>query len=214
MAEQTSSRRDVITRLGTIAAVVGAFATRGVRAQEAPAAASFSPQLHDEDAWMSAMPGVHRVVLDITSPGGVPEGLRFANNVLAGHRSGYGLTDADTALIVCLRHGATAYGYSNTIWSKYGGTLDSDAATAPTANPYNSGNRTALSNLAGRGVEFMVCGVATRGLASRIAGPGGDSAAVFEEMTANLNPSARIVTAGVVGVTHAQERGFSLLYVG
>jgi hypothetical protein len=27
-------------------------------------------------------------------------------------------------------------------------------------------------------------------------------------------PSSRLVSAGVVGVTHAQEYGFSLLYVG
>jgi intracellular sulfur oxidation DsrE/DsrF family protein len=33
-------------------------------------------------------------------------------------------------------------------------------------------------------------------------------------MSANLIPNARIVSAGVVGVTHAQEHGFTLLYVG
>jgi intracellular sulfur oxidation DsrE/DsrF family protein len=47
-----------------------------------------------------------------------------------------------------------------------------------------------------------------------MAGQSGDADAVFKEMEANLIPSARIVAAGVVGVTHAQEYGFSYIYVG
>ena len=43
---------------------------------------------------------------------------------------------------------------------------------------------------------------------------GGDADATLKEMTANLIPNARLVSAGVVGVTHAQEHGFTLLYVG
>ena len=55
---------------------------------------------------------------------------------------------------------------------------------------------------------------ASRGLSRRIAGQTADPDAVLKEMEANLIPSARLVAAGVVGVTHAQEYGFSLLFVG
>ena len=71
-----------------------------------------------------------------------------------------------------------------------------------------------LRDAANRGVQFMVCGTASRGLAGRLAGQGGDADGVMKEMAANLIPSARIVPAGVVSVAHAQERGFALLYVG
>jgi intracellular sulfur oxidation DsrE/DsrF family protein len=152
--------------------------------------------------------------VDVTSPEGVPDGLRFAGNLLAAHKSGYGVDEADVAIVICLRHGATPYGYADPIWSKYGKTIDAKSTPTPAANPYNSGSRTQVADLARRGVHFMVCGVATRGLAGRIAGPGGDTDAVLKEMGANLVPNARIVPAGVIGVTHAQERGFALLYVG
>ena len=163
---------------------------------------------------MSAMPGRHRVGLDVVSPTGVPDGIRFAGNLFTGNKTGYGVEESEMALIMVLRHSATAYGYSDAIWSKYGKSIDAKATPPPVANPFNSGERMQLSGLAKRGVQFIVCGTASRGLAGRIAGQGGDADAVLKEMSANLIPNARIVSAGVVGVTHAQEHGFTLLYVG
>ena len=212
MAKQNKSRRAVLAGFGAIAAA-GALGTSNAAAQaSSPAPAPFTPALHDEDAWMSAVPGRHRVVVDVTSPEGVPDGLRFVGNLLTAHKSGYGVDEMDVAVIVCLRHGATPYGYTDPIWSKYGKTFD--AKTAPSANPYNSGNQLQMADLAKRGVRFMVCGLASRRLAGRIAGQTGDAESVLKEFGANLVPGGRIVPAGVVGVTHAQERGFALLYVG
>ena len=206
-------RRAMIAGLGAVA-TAGAVGAGNALAQSPSTSASFTPMLHMEDAWMSTMRGTHRIVLDVTTPEGVPDGIRFAGNLFTGHKAGYGVDEADIAIIVCLRHGATAYAYSDAIWAKYGKTMDAKATAPPTANPFNSGGRTQLADLAKRGVQFMVCGTASRGLAGRIAGQAGDGDAVLKEMVANLIPSARIVAAGVVGVTHAQERGFTLLHVG
>lgn len=204
-------RRRVLAGLGAAATAAGLGTAVTARAQ---APAPFTPAFHPHDDWMSAMPGKHRVVLDVTTPEGVPDGIRFAGNLFNGNKSGYGVEEAELALILVLRHSATAYGYNDAIWAKHGKTMDAKAATPPTANPFNSGERMQLSGLAKRGVQFIVCGTASRGLASRIAGQGGDVDAVLKDMSANLIPNARIVSAGVVGVTHAQERGFTLLYVG
>ena len=122
--------------------------------------------------------------------------------------------ESDVAVLVCFRHGATPFGYTDVIWSKYGKTIDPKATPPPAVNPYNSGEQTQLAALAKRGVQFMVCGTASRGLAGRIAGPGGNVDAILAEMGANLIPSARIVPAGVVAVVHAQERRFALVSVG
>jgi intracellular sulfur oxidation DsrE/DsrF family protein len=135
-------------------------------------------------------------------------------NLYTGHQTGYNVPESDLAIIVVLRHSATGYGYNNALWSKHGQGLDSKAATPPAGNPYDSGDRVQLSALARRGVQFMVCGTASRGISRRLAGEKGDADVTFKEMEANLIASARIVPAGVVGVTHAQEYGFSYLYVG
>ena len=213
MATQNmKERRAIITGLGAVAAA-GALGARAVDAQES-SSDPFTAMLHPQDDWMSAMKGKHRIVLDVTSPDGVPDAVRFAGNLLTGHKNGWGVEESDVAVLVCFRHGATPFGYTDAIWSKYGKTIDPKATPPPAANPYNSGEPSQLAALARRGVQFMVCGTASRGLAGRIAGPGGDVEAILKEMGANLILSARIVPAGVVAVVHAQERRFALIAVG
>lgn len=199
----------MLAGLGSVAAA-GALGTQTAGAQ----GAAFTPALHPEDAWLSAIPGRHRIILDVTSPEHVPDAIRFVGNLYTGHKSGYGVEESDLAIVVCFRHSATPYGYGDGIWSKHGKLIDAKADPVPTVNPFNAPGRTQLADLAKRGVQFMVCGTASRGLAGRIAGQGGDVDAVMKEMAANVIPSARIVPAGVIGVTHAQERGYALLYVG
>lgn len=212
MSEVSNRRRRLLTALGAVAGAAG-LGSRVVAAQS-PAAGPFMPARHPEDAWLGAMPGKHRVVLDVVSPGAMPDAIRFAGNLFNGNKSGYGVEEADMAIAIVVRHAATQFGYSNAMWAKYGKNFDSKAETTPTANPYDSGERTQLSGLAKRGVQFMICGTASRGLASRIAGQGGDVDAVLKEMAANTVANGRVVSAGVVGVTHAQEYGFTYLYVG
>lgn len=199
----------MLAGLGSVAAA-GALGTQAASAQ----GAAFTPLMHQEDAWLSAIPGRHRIILDCTSPEHMPDAIRFVGNFFSGHKSGYGVEESDLAIVVCFRHSATQFGYADAVWSKYGKVIDAKADPAPVANPFNAPGRTQLADLAKRGVHFMVCGTASRGLAGRIAGQGGDADAVMKEMAANLIPSARIVPAGVIGVTHAQERGYALLYVG
>jgi intracellular sulfur oxidation DsrE/DsrF family protein len=209
MKRDVKGRRQVVAGLGAAATAV---AMGTLTSAQAPAA--FTPARHPQDEWMGRMPGKHRVVLDITSPDGMPDGIRFAGNLFTGHQTGYSVAESELAMIIVLRHSATVFGYANAFWAKYGKAMDARAATPPTANPYDSGERVQLSALAKRGVQFMVCGTASRGIARRIAGEQGDADAVFKEMEASLIPNARLVAAGVIGSTHAQEYGFSYLYVG
>lgn len=212
MSKHTRSRRALLAGLGAVAA--GAVGSTSANAQGGATTSTFTPTFHTEDAWLAALPGKHRIVLDVTSLEKMPEVVRFVSNLTTGHKSGYGVDAADLAIVVCFRHGATAYGYADAIWSKYGKIINSQATPPPSGNPFNAGGRTQLADMAKQGVQFMVCGTASRGLAGRIAGQGGDADAVMKEMAENLIASARIVPAGVIGVTHAQERGYALLYVG
>jgi len=213
MSHDVKGRRELMTGLGVTAAAV-ALGSRPASAQAGPS--PFQPTRHAQDDWMDTLPGKHRVILDVTSADGVPESLRFAGNLFNGHKVGYGLEDADLALIIVLRHAATAYGYGEAIWAKHGKLLDSKAAEPPKANPFDAPPRNALSGLAKRGVHFVVCGSASLGIARRLAGANGDADAMIKEMTANMIPNSHITVgvAGVVPVSHAQERGYSYLYVG
>jgi hypothetical protein len=74
----------------------------------------------------------HRPRRDI--PAGGPDAIRFAGNLLTGHKNGWGVEESDIALLVCVRHGATPFGYTDAIWSKYRKTIDPKATPPPTAN--------------------------------------------------------------------------------
>ena len=209
MKQDVKGRRRLVAGLGAAATAVAMGSPTNA---QAPAPAT--PVRHAQDAWIGQMPGQHRVILDVTTAEGMPDAIRFVGNLYTGHQTGYNVPESDLAIIVVLRHSATAYGYNNTLWSKHGKVLDSKAATAPAGNPYDSGDRVQLSALAKRGVQFMVCGTASRGISRRLAGENGDAEAAFKEMEGSLIASARLVPAGVIGATHAQEYGFSYLYVG
>lgn len=210
---------DKMQRRGLLAALGGAVGALvvGTRRVAAQATSAFQPARHDQDAWLDKMPGKHRIVLDVTSPGGVPDAIRFAGNIFEGSKTAYGLEDKDIAMVIVLRHSATGFGYSDAIWAKHGAMLGgapAAGAEAPKGNPQNAPPRTALDALAKRGVQFMVCGTASRGISRRIAGQGGDAEAVYKEMVASMIPSSRIVAAGVIGVTRAQEYGFNVIHAG
>ena len=210
------SRRDAL-RAGLAAASLPDLAG----AQTPPARSPYVPAVEPKDAWFDEVPGKHRVVLDITSPKGMPDGIRFAGNLFSGHKSGYGVDEKDVVQVLCLRHYAMPFALTDAVWSVHGAALakviryDDPRATAPpTANPFNSGERKQLADLTARGVRFMVCETASRSFSRALAGQGGDVDAMFKLFSDNLIPQARYVSAGVVGVAHAQEHGYALLFVG
>ncbi|MEO8099334.1 MAG: hypothetical protein ABI811_16640 [Acidobacteriota bacterium] len=217
MSKQSAAspeRRLFLTGLNTGAASIAAVALGGVamaQVKSAPAA-RWEPTRHNQDDWMDALPGKHRMVIDTTSPDGFRDGLLFASNFFVANRTDYGLQNQDIAVIVIARHVSTGYGFNNDMWAKYGATLAGDtpvaggpAKEAPKANP----SAPSLATLAGQGVQFAVCSMATRRLAGQIA-RGGNTDAVFAELSANLVSNARLVAAGIVAVNRAQERGYTL----
>jgi intracellular sulfur oxidation DsrE/DsrF family protein len=113
------------------------------------------------------------------------------------------------------------------MWAKYGKVLSDMAAfkdpktqPPPSINLLNSATAGAawgtrgitLDSLVKRGVHFAVCGMATRAVAGLAAtATGGNPDAVVKELMANAVTNNHFVAAGVVAVTRAQERGYTLL---
>lgn len=213
--------RDITRRDALLTGLAAASLPDLAGAQPAPARPRFVPATESKDAWLDEVPGKHRIVLDVTTSKGMPDGIRFAGNLFNGHKSGYGVDETDIVQVLCLRHYAMPYALTDAVWSVHGPALakilsytDPRGGPPPTANPFNSGERRQLADLTARGVRFMVCETAARSFSRSLAGQGGDADAMFKLFSDNLIPQARYVSAGVVGVTHAQERGYSLLFVG
>lgn len=226
------ARRSFFSRLG---AGLTAFGAGLVTAQTTGAAQSteghlWQPSRHAQDDWLDQMPGKHRLVFDTTNPLGLGNVMLFANNYFLANQAGYGVSKADIAVVIVVRHGSTAFAFNDAIWSKYGAPMakrvsfeDPKTKQPPTVNLYNSAahagllpNRNnTLDGLAKLGVQLAVCQMATRANAVAIAeATGGKAESIFDELAANLVANSRLVPAGIVTVNRAQERGYSLAYAG
>ena len=229
-------RRSFLSRIGAGmtafgAAFGGAAAAQAQSAPAASAAGGWRPAAHGEDDWLDQTTAKHRIFYDTTMPHGAAEAIFFARNTFVANASGYKLTDADIAQVVCLRHWSTSFAFTDAMWAKYGAALsqradnflDPKTKQLPTKNVLMYGDYgDALPNggvtieaMAKRGVRFAVCSMATRATANVVAQKTGANVdAVFKELTENLVPNGHMVPAGIVAVNRAQERGYSFSWVG
>jgi len=219
-----NERRAVVTGMGAVIASLTVAASGTANAQEQ--SSGFQPSRHAEDSWFDDLSGNHRVYIDSSTAMGGQDALRYAFNIMNAHLNAYNGSDDDYAMIVCYRHASTPFGYNDAMWEKYGellnarmGITDPETNETPVRNIANVGNGpfsgATIDAMVARGVRFAICATATRGMAGMIAGRTGQEAEdVNAELQANAIPNARFVSAGVMGVTRAQEYGYSLLYAG
>lgn len=218
------ARRKVVTALGTgVLALGAAAAPRDASAKDS----GWQPTLEEQDDWME-MPGRHRLVFDATSAEGAALSLFYARNYIGVNKSAYGVEQSQLATIMILRHMGTVFAYTDAMWAKYGKVFSNMASftdpktkQAPTRNLFDAKNvgpglanaGATMSDLAGMGVHFAVCGAATAHIASMIAGQTkGNAKEINEELASNLVPNGRIVPAGIVALNRAQERGYAVAY--
>lgn len=208
------TRRSFLTRAGAAgaAAALGA-ATAAAQGRTAPTR-HWEPARHPQDDWLDRIPGRHRLFFDVSTAAGAADAARFAGNYYTANTSAYGLGDHDLAVVVGLRHLATAFAFGDAVWSKWGPALADLArynGERVNANPHKG----ELEALVTRGGRIAVCDMATHHLARNVAvGAALDAGAVYREMTANTIGGCRFVAAGIVAVDRAQERGYSIAYVG
>ena len=211
MRHEAKTRRSVMFGLG---AAVAASAVGGRTAvAQTQAAGAFRPARHPQDSWMDALPGTHRVFIDATTAPGAGEAFLYANNLYAENKAAYSIAERDLAIVICLRHFATVFGYADAVWAKYGKVFsemlpftDPKTKQAPTTNLYNSaaygmslpnfGNTIEAQST--RGTRFAICDAATHFMSLQLAGAGlGTEDAIYKELVANTVPNSRMVSAGV-----------------
>ncbi len=224
--QSAMARRWFLTRMGVGAGVVGASMVRSsTAAAQATEEASWRPARHPQDDWYDKVPGVHRFLLDTSSPDSMGWAMQFASNYFTANQQVYGLKDSDLAVIVVARHKSTAFAYNDSIWAKYGKQLseqsefvDPKTKESPKVNIYAGMNDSTaqagrMDALIKKGVQFAVCQMSTRGIAGRIAKANGlETDAVVKEITSNLISNSHMVPAGIVAVNRAQEHGYSFIY--
>jgi hypothetical protein len=221
-------RRSFLSKGGAMAAAVSLGYASAAQAQSS--GGRFQPQRHSQDDWLDSLPGKHRLFLDALTGPGAGDALLFAGNFLNFSKSGYSLNDNDNAVVVCLRHFATPFAWSDAIWAKYGEAFsmlvklnDPKTGKAPTINLYQKGEYgmqlnnfgTTIDDLLKRGVHFAICDAATHFIADELAkGTKGNADAIYKELTASTIGNSHYVAAGIVAVNRAQERGYSVAHCG
>ena len=219
------ARRLFLARLGAGASVVLAsvLGPAGAGAQSV-ADAPWRPTRHAQDDWYDKIPGTHRFLFDTSTGKSMGWALQFASNYFTANQEVYGLKDSDLAVVIVARHKSTSFAYNDAIWAKYGKQISEQAdfmdpktKEPPKINVYGPLGETQqagkMDALIKKGVQFAVCQMSTRGIATRIAkANGGEIDSVIKEITANLIGNAHMVPAGVLAVNRAQERGYSFIY--
>jgi len=223
--QSSTGRRKFLAQLGAGAGVVGAsvIATPSAEAQGA-ADVAWRPARHTQDDWYDKIPGVHRFLFDTSTAESMGWSLQFATNYFTANQDAYGLKETDLAVIIVARHKSTSFAYNDAIWAKYGKQLseqaeflDAKTKEPPKINVYGPMGETQqagrMEALIKKGLQFAVCQMSTRGIATRIAKANGlETGAVIKEITENLIGNAHMVPAGILAVNRAQERGYSFIY--
>jgi intracellular sulfur oxidation DsrE/DsrF family protein len=209
-------RRSFLSRFSAAAALIG---TGPQKSPEAAAAAGhFEPARHARDDWFDQLPGKHRVVFDTWSADKFDDAIRFANNIFRGNKDGYDLSERDHAVVIVVRHRTAPFAFNDAMWTKYGKPFaeriqitDPKTKQPPATNPHGE----ALSAFIKQGVHLAVCNLTTRSLTQRLAEITGKTAdEMYQELTTNTVGNAHFVSAGVLGVTRAQEHGYALISIG
>src|SRR5690348_7084870 len=117
MKNNKLARRSLISGLGLGVAALAAGSKTAIAQTQA---GQFRPARHSQDAWFDTVHGTHRNFIDASTTSGAAEAMLYANNLYEANKTGYSLSESDIAIVICLRHFATAFAYNDVIWGKYG----------------------------------------------------------------------------------------------
>lgn len=155
---------------------------------------------------------------DTWTPAKFPESLLFTGNIYRANRDGYGLSEQDLAVVICVRHNTAPFAFNDAMWVKYGKSfskrmnwVDPKTQEVPATNLYTR----QLTNYVKQGLHLAVCNLTTRAFTQIIATETKATAdEVYKELTSNTVGNSHFVPAGVVAATRAQERGYSIISIG
>ena len=212
------ARRGFLARLG---AAAGAAALLAAPARlPAALAAPTLPRDADPDAWIARVRGRDRLILHAHQK--LDRALGAAHGIRVDARDAYGVPESENGIAIAAHGPAIGGLFTDETWRRYAlgeryGAKGPDGAPA-TTNPFlRAGDglpeEATVPALLGRGVVFVVCNVAVRNLARRVAGAGETAEATREALVAGLVPGVVVVPNVFVAIAHGQQRGLGYLFV-
>ena len=203
------SRRSFMSAVTSLAGIAAMQATAG----EAAGQASTPGDL----GWLDGFKGRHKQVydfggVDLTDP--LPS-LRFPRNYLNSIRDVYRLEFPEVNTAVGISNTALPMNMSDAVWQKYGlgerfTIIDPTTKKPAVRNVFLDGGEFSVKALQARGTVFWQCQYALNFVAQGLAdSTGRPLAEVRADLTAGLNPGARLVPSHMLALGLAQERGFT-----
>ncbi|HEY7286735.1 MAG TPA: hypothetical protein VH497_14910 [Vicinamibacterales bacterium] len=210
-------RRSFLSRVGGAAAFMNTAPAQSP-SETRQARSSFEPARHAQDDWFDELPGKHRIIFDTFMSDMFGEAVGFVGNYVNVNKTAYELTDKDMAVVLTVRHQTAPFGFNDAMWAKYGKQfsdrmkfVDPKTKEAPSVNVYAA----QLDRLSKSGVHLAICRLTTRAYTQIIATAFNTKADdVFNELAANTVAPGHFVPAGIVAVSRAQERGYTLASIG
>lgn len=213
------ARRRFLLRLSQAAAGVTALLSRPVALASA-SAVPLSGVGADPDAWTARLTGAHKVMIHAHEH--LMTALVDARTMLEDAREAYGIPEAEYSIAVIV-HGRAIQGlFRDEVWQRFGlGELykvkDPRTGAPATRNIYlvpqeGEPADAAVSALMRRNVVFVVCNVALKNLAKKLAPAGTSPDPIRHELAAGLVPGTILVPDVFVSMQRAQQRGIGYIF--
>ena len=217
---QPVARRGFLVRLSQTAAALTAAFSDPARLGAASPSPAFSSNSAAPDAWIDGLKGEYKVMLHVHQY--FMTGLVDARTMLANARDAYGVPEAQHGIAV-MTHGPAIQGLlGDNVWQRFAlGAFykvnDPKTGAPATRNMHLAPQEgepidAVVPDLMQRGVTFVVCNVALRTLAKRLAPAGISADALHGELVAGLVPGTFLVPDLFVSIARAQKRGVAYLY--
>lgn len=211
------ARRGFLFRLSQATAALSAVLVDPARLEAASTSLTKSP---DPDAWIAGLKGQQKVMIHAHQY--IMTALVDARTMLANARDAYGVPEGQYSLAV-MTHGPAIQGlFRDDVWQtkalgEFYKLNDPKTGTPATRNIYLTPQDSeppdaAVSDLMKRGVTFVVCNVALKNLAKRLAPAGTSQDALHDELAAGLVPGVFLVPDVFVSMQRAQKRGVAYVF--
>ena len=212
------ARRGFLVRLSQATAAITAVLSDPARLGAAPTSTAVGGA--DPDAWIGRLKGNEKVMIHVHQY--FMTALVDARNMLANARDSYGVPEAQHSIAI-ITHGPAIQGlFRDDLWKQralgeFYKVHDPKTGAAAVRNIYltpqdGEPSDAAVDELMKRGVTFVVCNVALKNLAKRLAPAGSSPEAIRDELAAGLIDGAFLVPDVFVSMTRAQKRGVAYVF--
>ena len=212
------ARRRFLVRLSSAAAGMAALLSRpaALSASQLPRVGAGS----DPDAWIDRLTGEQRVMIHAHNY--FMTALVDARTMLGNARDAYGVPEGAYSIAV-ITHGQAIQGLlRDEIWQRFAlgefyKVNDRGTGAPATRNIYLTPQDgepadAVVPDLMRRGVTFVVCNVAVKNLAKKLAPAGTSPDPIRDELAAGLVPGAVMVPDVFVSMQRAQKRGVAYIF--